>query len=60
MHWLKRLRNKRKAKKQYFKCLKMYWKHEKIYGQTGSDFELHLMEYWRKQSEEAWKEYDAI
>ncbi len=60
MIWLKRLLKKRKAK-QYFKdCVNMLYKHECTFSNTGSLFELQLMDYWRKKAEEALKEYDSI
>ena len=60
MPWLLRKMKKRKAKKQYHKCLDMIQKHAYVYNYTGSMTERQLMDYWRGKAEEAWIEYDRI
>ena len=59
MRSLKRLLKKRKAKKYYLKCLKLYHLHG-YDASCGNPAGLQLMEYWHEKAEEAWKEYERI
>ena len=59
MTWLKRLLKKRKAKKYYKNCLRMYNQHGYA-ASCGCPTSLKLMDYWQCKAEEAKKEYDKL
>lgn len=53
---LKNLLKRRKAKRYYVKCLKMYQKH----SICSDAFDMKLQDYWREQAKKAWQEYESL